>query len=69
MLWQALATISKALMWLAAGTLLLGLWRPWWVLWWRATQNRLQVIGLYGTLILVFYLTNLLARLVGGSPP
>ncbi len=68
MLWQALATISKAMMWLAIAGLLLGLWRPWWVLWWRATQNRLQVIGLYGTLILVFYLTNLLARLVGGSP-
>ncbi len=67
MLWQALATISKAMMWLAIAGLLLGLWRPWWVLWWRTTQNRLQVIGLYGTLILVFYLTNLLARLVGGG--
>ncbi len=29
--------------------LIAGLIRPWWVLWWMSTQNRLKVIILYGS--------------------
>jgi hypothetical protein len=35
--------------------LLLGLWRPWVMLWWEDTQNRRKVIKVYGLLAAVFY--------------
>jgi hypothetical protein len=38
------------------------LYKPWWVLWWRSSQNRKQVIQLYGTLtIILFLIYNLMA--------
>lgn len=33
--------------------LLVGLWRPWVVLWWEHTQNRKKVIQLYGLVIVI----------------
>jgi hypothetical protein len=35
--------------------LFLGLYRPWWVLWWEDTQNRKKVITLYGTTASIFF--------------
>jgi len=41
-----------------AGTLflLIGLYKPWAVLWWEDTQNRMKVIQVYGTLTLIFFI-------------
>ena len=35
--------------------LVLGLIRPWMMLWWEDVQNRRKVIKIYGTLAIVFY--------------
>jgi len=39
--------------------LVIGLVRPWMMLWWEDVQNRRKVIKLYGTLALTFYLIYL----------
>jgi hypothetical protein len=44
--------------------LLFGLYEPWWVLWWKATQNRLKVIKLYGGITAVSYLLSNLFALI-----
>ncbi len=36
--------------------LLIGLYKPWAVLWWEDTQNRKKVIQVYGTLTLIFFI-------------
>ncbi len=36
--------------------LLLGLYRPWTMLWWEDTQNRKKVILVYGTMMTIFFL-------------
>lgn len=36
--------------------LVIGLWKPWIMLWWEDTQNRRKVIKVYGTLAAIFYL-------------
>jgi hypothetical protein len=36
--------------------LLLGLIRPWIMLWWEDVQNRLKVIKVYGTVAVIFFL-------------
>lgn len=36
--------------------LVIGLWKPWIMLWWEDTQNRLKVIKVYGTLAVIFYI-------------
>jgi len=36
-----------------AFALLLGLYKPWWVLWWEDVQNRKKVILVYGIGILL----------------
>jgi hypothetical protein len=38
--------------------LLIGLIKPWWLLWWEDTQNRLKVIKLYGGIAVVSYLLS-----------
>jgi hypothetical protein len=38
--------------------LLVGLIKPWWLLWWEDTQNRLKVIKLYGSIAMVSYLLS-----------
>jgi hypothetical protein len=35
--------------------LLIGLYKPWSVLWWEDFQNRMKVIKVYGTLMIVFF--------------
>jgi uncharacterized membrane protein len=35
--------------------LLVGLYKPWMMLWWEDVQNRRKVLRVYGTLSLVFY--------------
>lgn len=35
--------------------LAIGLWKPWIMLWWEDTQNRIKVIKIYGTLAIIFY--------------
>jgi len=39
--------------------LLIGLVKPWWLLWWEDTQNRLKVIKLYGSIAVVSYLIGM----------
>lgn len=36
--------------------LLIGLMKPWMLLWWEDTQNRRKVIKVYGTVAILFYL-------------
>ena len=36
--------------------LLIGLFRPWYVVWWEDTQNRKRVIQLYGIAALVCFI-------------
>ncbi len=40
-------------------SLFLGLYRPWWVLWWLSVQNRLKVIVFYGGGALVIWLVRI----------
>jgi hypothetical protein len=35
--------------------LVIGLYKPWVMLWWEDTQNRKKVIQLYGSLTVVFF--------------
>ncbi len=35
--------------------LLIGLYKPWIMLWWEDTQNRKKVINVYGTAALISY--------------
>jgi hypothetical protein len=42
--------------------ILIGLWRPWVMLWWEDTQNRLKVLKLYGSALLIFLGIYLLLR-------
>lgn len=35
--------------------LLIGLIRPWMMLWWEDVQNRRKVIKIYGTVAILFY--------------
>lgn len=39
----------------AAACLLVGLFRPWMMLWWEDTQNRKKVIKLYGVVALISF--------------
>ena len=48
--------ITKTAAWVSLMFLAIGLYQPWYVLWWRATQNRKMVISLYGTISLIFFL-------------
>ena len=36
--------------------LIIGLYKPWTMLWWEDEQNRIKVIKSYGTLALLFWL-------------
>ena len=36
--------------------LILGLIKPWMMLWWEDVQNRRKVIKIYGTVAIIFYL-------------
>ena len=42
--------------------LLLGLYKPWAMLWWEDTQNRKKVIQVYGTLTLFFFLSHYILK-------
>ncbi len=42
--------------------LLLGLYKPWMMLWWEDTQNRKKVIRVYGTLAVIFFITHYVLR-------
>jgi hypothetical protein len=42
--------------------LLVGLWKPWVMLWWEDSQNRWKVIKLYGSSMLIFLVIYLLLR-------
>lgn len=44
---------------MAALSLLIGLYRPWVVLWWMERQNRLRVFRLYGSIGLIAFLIYL----------
>jgi hypothetical protein len=40
--------------------LVLGLYKPWVVLWWEDTQNRKKVVLLYGSVALTLWVLHLL---------
>ena len=42
--------------------LLMGLFKPWVMLWWEDTQNRKKVLQIYGTLTIVFLLAYLILQ-------
>ena len=46
--------------------LVVGLFRPWAMLWWEDTQNRKKIFKLYGTLGLLFYLVYFLMGFLRG---
>lgn len=48
-------------------SLLLGLYKPWVVLWWEDVQNRKKVIQLYGSVAAVCYLIALLMQLTANN--
>jgi hypothetical protein len=54
----SLAMFFKGAAIMALIFLLLGLIKPWWLLWWEDTQNRLKVIKLYGSIAAVSYLLS-----------
>lgn len=41
---------------LCAVFMLIGLYKPWMMLWWEDTQNRKKVIRLYGTAAVAFFM-------------
>jgi hypothetical protein len=47
----------------AAILLLLGLFKPWALLWWEDVQNRGKVIKLYGSISLVFFTLYMILHL------
>ena len=56
-----LAYLAMFFKWASVAALLLmliGLYKPWWVLWWEATQNRLKVIKLYVGIAVVSYIIS-----------
>lgn len=55
---NSLYLLTKILFWLSFLLLLIGLWKPWVVLWWLDYQNRLRVLMYYGSLMLVFGLLS-----------
>ncbi|WP_017730192.1 hypothetical protein [Nafulsella turpanensis] len=50
---QVVYLLAKGIFWISLFLLLLGLWRPWVVLWWLEYQNRLRVIKYYGSIMTV----------------
>ncbi len=40
-------------------SLVIGLFKPWLLLWWEDVQNRKKIILVYGTLALVFFIAYL----------
>lgn len=40
---------------LSLAFILIGLWRPWVMLWWEDLSNRRKVIKVYGTIAVIFY--------------
>jgi hypothetical protein len=43
--------------------ILIGLWRPWVMLWWEDMSNRRKVVKVYGTIALIFYTLYWAAKL------
>ena len=43
--------------------LVIGLFRPWTMLWWEDVQNRKKVIKIYGSLSVFFYLSYLAVKI------
>ena len=44
--------------------LLAGLYKPWIMLWWEDVQNRKKVLQVYGTLMVVFYVTYYVLKFI-----
>ncbi len=43
--------------------LVIGLWRPWAMLWWEDVSNRRKIFKVYGTIAIVFYATYWILKL------
>ncbi|CAN5457802.1 hypothetical protein BH23BAC1_BH23BAC1_02430 [soil metagenome] len=41
---------------------LIGLYKPWMVLWWKAVSNRLMVIKIYGLILVISLIAYLLFK-------
>jgi len=44
--------------------LVIGFYRPWAMLWWEDTQNRLKILKVYGTSALIFFVTYLILEYI-----
>lgn len=55
----------RILFWINLALLVLGLWRPWVVLWWMAYQNRLKVIQYYGSSLMLLLMLSWLIAAMG----
>ena len=53
--------LIKFFFWIYGSCLLLGLIKPWWVLWWYDSANRYRVLRVYGIPFIILCLI-LLAR-------
>jgi len=40
-------------------SLLIGLFKPWWLLWWEDVQNRKKILQVYGSVPFIFFLAYL----------
>ena len=64
---SALGLFFKGLLGLSLVALLLGLYKPWWVLWWQATQNRKKVLLYYGTATFLTFLVQEVLHTIMGA--
>jgi hypothetical protein len=58
-----IATVFLYISWVNAGLMIIGLFKPWVVLWWEDIQNRRKVIRLYGTLAIVSFILHQLFKM------
>lgn len=49
---------------LAGAMMLVGLYKPWVMLWWEDVQNRRKVIRLYGSIAIMSYIAYRLMQLI-----
>ena len=56
----------QTLFWIFLGVTLLGMFRPWWVLWFLDRQNRLLVLKYFGSITALLGLAVLVAKQLVG---
>ncbi|MDH5604764.1 MAG: hypothetical protein OEY51_12530 [Cyclobacteriaceae bacterium] len=59
-----LRSMSLSLCLISSLFLVIGFYRPWAMLWWEDTQNRLKILKVYGTSALIFFVTYLILEYI-----